>query len=339
MNSQSNTTGSILLRLGLPVLISAAAIYIVLRQVDLRELTAAFSKVSLVTLFKILTYYLIGLFLRAASCYVILEAKLPYWTTFLGMNAGYLLNNILPFRLGEFGRAGLLAGKGKPRVGYMEIFASIVTERILDVFLAALFFLLTLPLVLAEPRLNNFAWAILLIVITLVITLTIASKNKTRIVDIFQKRSSARKTREIKYLNWLENLLSGFSFFLKPGKVAAALLLLAASWFFSMVMLASLNIQLVVGAKWWWGAFVTAASAFASALPSAPAAVGVYEAAVVASYALLGADQSVSLAIALILHAIQFIIPGIFGLLGISILGDRVADLVNKAFQLKAKRG
>ncbi len=48
------------------------------------------------------------------------------------MSAGYLLNNIFPFRLGEIGRAILL--DDPERSPALEVFSSILMERVFDVF-------------------------------------------------------------------------------------------------------------------------------------------------------------------------------------------------------------
>jgi len=59
------------------------------------------------------------------------------------MGAGYLLNNLFPFRLGEIGRAVLLDDPEGPTA--LEVLSSVLVERIFDVFLAAVFILGMLP--------------------------------------------------------------------------------------------------------------------------------------------------------------------------------------------------
>jgi uncharacterized membrane protein YbhN (UPF0104 family) len=49
-----------------------------------------------------------------------------FWT----VGEGYFLNNFLPFRLGEIGRAFLLSRKSDMR--FMEILPTIVIERVVD---------------------------------------------------------------------------------------------------------------------------------------------------------------------------------------------------------------
>jgi hypothetical protein len=109
---------------------------------------------SAANLLLVLALFGLSLILRVICWFFLLEGKFSFSEAFFGMNAGYLLNNVLPFKLGEFGRAALLAGRGKS--GFLQVFASIVTERVLDFFLAAFFFLISLPL--SSPTLPSRLW-------------------------------------------------------------------------------------------------------------------------------------------------------------------------------------
>ncbi len=83
---------------------------------------------------------LVGLVLRSLSFSAIMGKRFSKMASFHGMNAGYLLNNILPFRLGEFGRAGLLASYAGQDVSFLEVFGAIITERTLDLVIGVVFF-------------------------------------------------------------------------------------------------------------------------------------------------------------------------------------------------------
>src|SRR5690606_10726806 len=113
------------------------------------------------------------------------------------------------------------------------------------------------------------------------------------------------------------SFLEGFQILLRPGRFFTALFLLAASWAFAMAEVWALTRVLIPQSQWWWGIFVTSGSAFANALPTAPASMGVYEAANVAAFSVLGVDQSTALVIAIILHAVQFLVTSLLGMLGI----------------------
>ncbi len=71
-------------------------------------------------------------------------------TSFLTVCEGYLLNNFLPFRLGEIGRAFLMGRKSK--LGFMEVLPTIVIERILDFAFAAAVLLSAIPFVVGATE-------------------------------------------------------------------------------------------------------------------------------------------------------------------------------------------
>lgn len=321
-----------ILRWLLPLLVTAAAVYFIGRQIDFSQVGSAFSRVSIQNLILVIALFLLCLVLRVICWFFLLEGKFTFWETFFGMNAGYLLNNVLPLKLGEFGRAALLAGKGKS--GFLPVFASIVTERVLDFFLAAVFFLVSLPLVVTNTSVRTLAIVILVLTALGMAAAALAARYKERISAYFKARWTD-KPRLLALLPRALSFLEGFTILLRPGRFFAALFLLAASWASAMLEVWVLARALIPQSQWWWGVFVTSGSAFANALPTAPASMGVYEAANVAAFSVLGVDQSTALVIALILHAVQFLITSLLGMLGIYLLGDSLGNLSKKALLWK----
>jgi len=83
--------------------------------------------------------------------------------------------------------------------------------------------------------------------------------------------------------------------------------------------------------QWWWPLLITPASAFVNALPAAPAGLGVFEAGAVAAYSLVGVGKADALAMALVVHAVQVIIPVFLGMIGIYVMGENLGTLVRSA--------
>ena len=182
------TNLSSVLRWLLPVIITAAAIYFLSQQVDFNEVGAAFRRVEATTILSVAGLFLLSLVLRVICWFFLLEGKFTFWEAFFGINAGYLLNNVLPFKLGEFGRAALLAGKGKTKAGFMEVLASIITERTLDFFLAATYFLLMLPRVVSARSMQTLASIVLGLTVLLFIVAGLAARNLKNINAKLQTR-------------------------------------------------------------------------------------------------------------------------------------------------------
>lgn len=321
----------------LPLSISVLAIWFIARQIDADQMREAFSRVSLENILTVLGLFFLGQLLRAGAWKVMLGPNYNLKTAFFSMNAGYLLNNILPFRLGEIGRGLLLTGSGVNRGSFMEVFASIMTERVLDVFLAAMFVLVTLPLLVESHTLGTIAVIAFFITLAGMLIAGLAAANRKRLLDWASSKVPNQSWVNRWFLPRVDQILVGFQFFTKPLRMMNAFLLLALSWLTAMGEIYVLQQVLAPRGQLWWSAFVVAAGAFAMALPSAPAGIGVYEAATVSAFALVGVMQSTSIVIAIILHFVQTVISSGLGLLGLSMMGKNLGDLVRQAAKREAK--
>lgn len=324
-----------LMRWLLPVLVSLLAFWFLLRNFDPQGVAVSFHSVSLPALLLAILLFLVGLSLRAWCWKIMLGPGFSYKTAFLGLNAGYLMNNVLPLRLGEFGRAILLSGTGPDRGSFGQVFAAVLSERVLDIFLAALFALVVLPLLVTSDSIRVAAIVAFLLALGLMVAAGIGAMHKDKVLAWAEVKVKSRKGWRSKFVALLGHLLNGFSFFAQPSRWISAFLLLVLSWVCSMVQLYILQSQVLQHMAWWWPVLVVSAGAFINALPSAPAGIGVFEAATVGAYALIGVGQSPALVLAIILHIIQFVIPGLFGLVGITLLGNSLTALFRKSLNLK----
>jgi uncharacterized protein (TIRG00374 family) len=83
--------------------------------------------------------------IRAIVWRTLLRNRASYADVFWTIGEGYLLNNFLPFRLGEIGRAFLLSRKSDMQ--FMEILPTIVIERAMDLGYSAVILLAALPFI------------------------------------------------------------------------------------------------------------------------------------------------------------------------------------------------
>jgi uncharacterized membrane protein YbhN (UPF0104 family) len=105
---QSQTSSSkvrLIVKWLIPIGVSALSIYLLARQVNPLALVGALHSIPLIPLLLAVVFNIAGMLLRALAWNRILGKNFDFKTSFFAMSAGYLLNNILPFRLGEFGRA------------------------------------------------------------------------------------------------------------------------------------------------------------------------------------------------------------------------------------------
>ncbi len=126
------------------VLLSLLFIFLAFRQVDFKQMGRAFAEADYWLLIPILAFIFLGLLLRSWRWQYllapILPARLP--DLFASLAVGYMANTFLPAHLGEFVRA--YHASKKTAISASAIFATIVIERLIDIF--ALLFLMGLAL-------------------------------------------------------------------------------------------------------------------------------------------------------------------------------------------------
>ena len=328
--SKSSRAGDFV-RVAVALLISGVAIWLLVRQIDLQAFLAALRSLTPLAMVLIIACFTVGLFVRGLVCWLILGKEFTFSAAFWAMNVGYLLNSILPLRLGEVGRAVLLVRHGKGKHNYPEVFAAIVTERMMDLMVGSLFFLATLPLMVGESNLKR---VVIITAAALLIAsgvIFVSTSYRERLVSWLQDRFGSKKLIKEKVIPALDKLLTGFQIFQKPKLFFAAFFLLAVSWAMTMVEFTILQDAILNRSQWWWPLLITPASAFVNALPAAPAGLGVFEAGAVAAYSLVGVGKADALAMALVVHAVQVIIPVFIGMIGIYVMGENLGSLVRSA--------
>lgn len=328
--SKSSRAGDFV-RVAVALLISGVAIWLLVRQIDLQAFLAALRSLTPLAMVLIVACFTVGLFVRGLVCWLILGKEFTFSAAFWAMNVGYLLNSILPLRLGEVGRAVLLVRHGKGKHNYPEVFAAIVTERMMDLMVGSLFFLATLPLMVGESNLKR---VVIITAAALLIAsgvIFVSTRYRERLVSWLQDRFGSKKLIKEKVIPALDKLLTGFQIFQRPKLFFAAFFLLAVSWAMTMVEFTILQDAILNRSQWWWALLITPASAFVNALPAAPAGLGVFEAGAVAAYSLVGVGKADALAMALVVHAVQVIIPVFIGMIGIYVMGENLGSLVRSA--------
>src|SRR6185436_16473287 len=126
-------------------IVSIILIAAILSVVDVRKMADAIRHANYFLLFLCVIMGFVWIAVRAQVWRTLLRDKPSYSDTFWTVGEGYLLNNFLPFRLGEVGRAFLLSRK--TGMQFMEVLPTIVIERAMDLGYNAVIFLAALPYV------------------------------------------------------------------------------------------------------------------------------------------------------------------------------------------------
>lgn len=91
----------------------------------------------------------LGLGARAVRWRVLMGNEVPLASTFHILNIGFLLNNTLPFRVGELARAFLIGRSDTTTTGLAAL-TTIVAERIIDMLAVVLLLVIVLPTLAVE---------------------------------------------------------------------------------------------------------------------------------------------------------------------------------------------
>lgn len=118
----------------LGIAVSALLIWLTLRGVDLAAVWGEVAQANLALLGAAVFVATFGFFIRALRWKVLLHALAPDTSLrarWAAVNIGFMANNLLPARVGEFARAYALA-RLDPRIGAGGALGSLVVERVLD---------------------------------------------------------------------------------------------------------------------------------------------------------------------------------------------------------------
>jgi len=298
------------LRAGSGLLVSILAAGVLIWLIDVRQVIRAVSRLNIAYLVPIFLLSLISFGTRSAGWKTILPGEISVWEVFLIVNAGYFLNTIFPFRLGEVGRAVLLKPAG---IDFWEAVPTIILERIFDFIFAAALFLGALPFVLDVNRGGGYAASVAGVVVLGLLGLFLFVRYQNRIftwlegVDFLgAKVKSWIQTR-------LRSFLSGLSILSDPVRFSRAFLWMALSWGLALGVQYLLLRAFLPEARLLWAVFALGAVALGVSIPSSPGNIGVYEASLVAALTVFEIEGAVAFAYALVSHGINLSITTLVG--------------------------
>jgi hypothetical protein len=306
------------------VVISSIAVYLMFRLANWQDVGSAMASINPLVLAASAGFTLLFLATRAMAWRTILERKATFSQVFWGLNVGYLLNNLLPLRAGEIGRA-ILVGQ-TTGLGMMHVLSTIVIERAFDLAFAAGLMLSTLPLALGMESARPVSIITLILVITGLTLMYLMARFNEKVhgwMNIIGERIPAVKRLVVPQL---DALLRGLSVLVKPDQFLLCVIWIALSWTMGVLNYYVVILSFSPGAPLWWGAFVDAVLAMGIAIPSAPAAIGIFEGALAGALSILGVDTSIGIAYGIVMHFMQFIITGTLGFIGLARAGKSLSS-------------
>lgn len=304
--------------------ISLIAIIVVANVIDWNELMKALASFN--PLYVALTVLATILFLLARGMAVktLLEDKVSFKQGFFAVNIGYFLNNIFPLRMGEVGRAVMLGQSSGLRT--MHVLSTIIIERAFDLAIAAGLMLSTLPLALEMDWARPVAMITLVVVVAMLAAMFFAARYREKVHGWVHWLGKRIPLVDRFLLPQMDALLRGLGVLVQPKLFLSALFWIALSWLIAVLEYYVLLLSLEPNAPLWWGAFVDSVLALGIAVPSAPGAIGVFEAAVVGAMSILGFTPEEGLAYAVIVHFQQWVITAVLGVYGLVSQGQSITS-------------
>lgn len=270
----------------------------------------------------------IWLGVRAMAWRVLLQEKATYSHVFFAVNEGYLLNNILPFRLGEVARSFLLSLKAG--LSFWEVFSTVLIERALDLGIAAALLLITLPFVVGGVWARQAALVAGAVVLAGIVTLYLLARNRVWALNLFHKLATRWPRLQQTVGQSLEAFLNGLAVLTDGKRFLGATSLMLLDWLIALIQYYVLILAFLPNAPFLWAAFTLGVAALGVAAPSSPGSLGVYELAIVGALALFGIDAAPALAMALTAHLSQYLLVGVFGSIGLARDGESLIGLYSR---------
>jgi uncharacterized protein (TIRG00374 family) len=248
---------------------------------------------------------------------------------------GYLLNNFLPFRLGELGRAFLLSRKTS--LTFMEVLPTIFIERAMDLGYTAVIFLAAIPFVVGSQGAGRIGVIAGVVVLIGFIMLYILARSHQWALDLFHKLSARWPVLQRAGGSFLESFFAGLSVLTDGWLFIRFLFWMTLNW-----ALAVVGYYLVIRAFFpqtqvTWAMFGLGAAAFGGAIPSLPGGVGTLDGAFGGALFLLTHDQSTSFAVAVAIRLVNYFNSSVIGGIGLAREGETLSGVYKELMNLRNK--
>ncbi len=315
------------------LIISAICIILIVKFVDLREVSDAIRQANLFWLVVSVFVAVIWLAMRGVVWRTLLREKAPYLAVFLTLNEGYLLNNFLPLRLGELGRAFLLSRKTS--LTFMEILPTIIIERVLDLAFSAAILLSAVPFVPGTPNeLKQLAYIASGLVVVGMFAMYLLARNHVWALSVFDN-ISLRLVFLQRFGGLVKSLFEGLAILTDGWLFLRVLGLMAINWAIAIVQFLVILLALFPNAQLVWAMFGLGAAAFGGAVPALPGGVGTYESSMGGALTLITSDSARSLAATILTHLLGYIISGVIGIYALSREGQTLSSVYQELIKFR----
>ncbi len=321
--TKNNKTGT-QLRLIIGIALSLIALAVLIIFIDEKQVVAALRQINILVVAPLSLLLVLALLCRAYAWRIILKEKVSLSQSFLIINAGYYVNTILPFRLGELVRVFLLVPSG---FRFWSAVPTILVERIFDLVFALSLFFVGLPFALDFSQ-NVFSIYILAGIFVLGIAILILLvKNYEKVIQWLENLNFLGEKLKSRLLNLVQSVLLSLDTLSDPVRFFKVFLGMALSWGLSLVFQFLLLKAFIPDANFIMAVFAIGAVALGISIPSTPGNIGFYEVSITLALSAFGIDSSVAVSYALTSHVVNLIVTTTFGVFGLVKEGYSLRDV------------
>ena len=299
--------------------ISLVLLIFLFRKIDYGQLAAAFREMDYRYLVPALISTMVSYWFRAVRWRLLL---MPLKATrmknlFPATIIGYMANNLLPARLGEFVRAYTLARSESLTTS--GVFASLVIDRLCDGFTVLLVLILTLFTVRLPSGMDSVQQSLVhggyavfgIYALAMVFLFALKRWNRATLRVITTLLRPLPERFAVKAVSLIDAFMGGLRLSLHPAALGAVALTSLVIWATAIwpvdLTLRAFGIVLPAAAS----LFIMVFLVFAVMVPASPGYVGTYHAACVYGLMAFNVGKEQALSVALVMHAMGFF-PVIF---------------------------
>ena len=322
--------GRLGLQLALGLGLSAVLLWLSLRSLDPREIGRALAAANWVWFLPICGLTLVSFWIRAIRWGWLLRSVKPIGvgSLFSATMIGFAANNLLPARLGELVRPWALGSS--ERISRSSAFATIIVERVVDMFCILLLFAFALvlhpfPRMVQDAGLAALAANMLLLALLVAIERNPAHAERT--AAWVERRAPAGIAPKAASL--LRNFAGGLGVFRHgPG------LFWVIVHSTLMYVVTALGMQGCMAAfgmhvPWYAGIVMLVVTAFGMMIAPTPGYLGAIQYACVLGLSLFGVDRAVGFSFSLYYHLTQFLPITLVGLIYLGRAGLSLGQVAN----------
>ena len=306
-------------QLGIGIFISVLCIYLAFRKVEFEQMRKAFNTVNYWLFLPAIASVFFGVFFRAYRWRFFLDPikRLNTGSLFSSLMIGYSANMIMPAHLGEILRAYILSKKH--RISMSSTLATIVIERIVDVFSLLILVLLAVYIYPFPDWVIQSSYIIFFCALGLFIFLILLKKVPSfviRMVGFVKKLLPEVFGRKIQ--TFIEKFMSGIFPLERWQDYMIVNILSLMIWIcYGLVFyftLQAFNFVETFNLGWSASLILLVITSIALIVPSSPGYIGTYHYLCQISLVMLGVSSSQALSFAVVVHAIDFFPVFIIGL-------------------------